>query len=128
MVSPDRVPGNGELSAEKRVELVVPPSAHAHQLFRFMRQLDERLRDNYASITNMVPSWDSGTIITIKLHPDKLLNLPGMLGNMPEVEKLEEEPVARGDSPRLPRKLGALLKSSISPSRRVRVTLKRLTP
>lgn len=109
---------------EETVELVIPPLTDAAQLLRFICQLEEVLDDNYASIAHMIGSWEWGTVITVLLQSTTLSALLDKLGNMPELEKLEEEPVARGTSSSYPRKFGVLPRLSISPSKRIRVTLK----
>jgi len=123
-------PGDRKRLVEEAVELVVPPTANAARLLRFMCQLEENLRDkdednrNYASIMHTVGSWDWGTVITLTLRPTRFSTLLDKLGNMPEVEKIEEEPPAGGDLSSLPNKFRVLPRSSINPSRRIRVTLK----
>jgi len=122
-----QLPDDRKDLVEEAVELVVPPPANAAQLLRFMCQLEEKFHDNYdnyASIMRTVSSWNRGTVITILLEPNRLPNLLDKLGNMPEVEKVEEEPLARGASSSFPKKFGTLPWSSISPSKRIRVTLK----
>ena len=122
-----QLPRDGDYLVEEAVELVVPPPAHAAQLLRFMCQLEERLHDrhdNYASIMHTVGSWDWGTAITLLLKPTRLSSLLDELGDMPEIGKVEEEPLASGASSSLPKKTGVLPRPSISPSKRFRVTLK----
>ena len=112
---------------EEVVELVDPPPADAARLLRFMCQLEERLHDkyyNYASIMHTAGSWHRGTVITILLKPARLSGLLDKLGNIPEVEKVEEQPLARDASASFPKKFGVLPMSSISPGKRIRVTLK----
>jgi len=115
---------------EEVVELVVPPSANATRLLSFMCQLEERLNDPdnhnhyHASIMHTVGTWDWGTVITVLVRPTALSSLVDQLGNMPEVEKVEEEPRARGAFSSFPKKFGALPRLGISPSKRFRVTLK----
>ncbi len=108
---------------EEAVELVVPPPVNAAQLLRFMCQLGEILHDGFASIICTVGSWDRGTTITIRSYstPSSLLIT---LANMAEVEKIEEEPLARDIFPSFTKKLGLLPRSRISLSKRIHVTLK----
>lgn len=115
---------NSESLLEEAVELVIPPSANAGRLLRFTCQLEERLYDNYASIMHLVGSWDRGTVITILLKPDRLSSLQDKLGNMPDVEKVVDEPLASDASFSFPRKFGELPGPGINPSKRFRVTLK----
>ncbi len=124
MTLPNRAPENSESFVEERVVLVVPASVNTPQLFRFLYQLDQNLRDNHASIVNTFCSWDWGTFITVQLPPNELFNFLGNLGNIPEVEEVEEEPLARDGFSSFPKKFGALRKSSLNPSKSVRLTLK----
>ena len=71
-----------------------------------------------------VGSWDWGTVITILVRPTLLVNLLESLENMPEVEKVEEEPVARGDFPSFHKMLRPVSRLSINTSKRIRVTMK----
>jgi len=116
--------GNSKRPFGEAIELVVPPAANAARLLRFMCQLEERLSDNHASIEHAAGSWDCGAVITILGGPTTLVNLLERLENMPEVEKVEEEPTAKGASYSFPKKFGGLPRSSIRPSKRIRVTLK----
>ncbi len=112
---------------EEAVDLVVPPPANAARLLRFMCQLEEGLPDNYSNYTNIihtVGSWDRGTIITISLKLTALSSFLNKLGNMPDVEKVEEEPLPRGVFSTFHKKFWTLPRSRNSPSKRVRVTLK----
>ena len=113
---------------KEAVELVVPPPANAAQLLRFMCWLEERLNDNdnhnHASIAQTIGSWDWGAVITILVRPSALVNLLERLENMPEVERVDEEPVAKGVFSSFPKKFGAMWRSSIRSSKRIRVTLK----
>jgi len=122
-----QLPGYGEGLVEEAVELVVPPPAKAARLLRFMCQLEEGLHDrhdNYANIMHTVGSWDWGAVITILLKPTRVSSFLDKLGYMPDVEKVDEEPLAGGASSSLPKKTGVLPRPSISPSKRFRVTLK----
>jgi len=89
-----------------------------------MYELEEKLQDNYAGIMHTVGSWDLGTVITIWLYPTRLSSLLDKLGNMPEVEKVDEEPLASGASSSFPEKFGVLPRPSIIPGKRLRITLK----
>ncbi len=109
---------------EEVVELVVPPPANAARLLRFMCELGEILHNDFTSIICTVGSWDCGTVITIQSRPATFSSLLIKLANMPEVEKVEEEPLTRGAFSSFPRKFGLLPRLSISPSKRIRVTLK----
>ena len=89
-----------------------------------MCQLEERLHDNYASVMRMVGSWDGGTIMTIPVKRTALFGLLDQLGNIPEVEKVEEETLARDAFSSFSKKFKILSKSNIRPSKRISVTLK----
>lgn len=118
---------DSESSVEESVEMVIPPPANAAQLLRFTCQLEERLHDNYASIMHLVGSWDRGTVITILLKPGRLSSLQDKLGNMPEVEKVVDEPLASDASFSFPKIFRELPGPGINPSKRFRVTLKETT-
>jgi len=63
--------------------------------------------------------------ITLKLQKSVSLgNMLDELVNMPGKEKVEEEPLARQVFSSFPKKFGALLESSISPSKRICISLK----
>ena len=109
--------------AEEAVELVIPLSANAAQVMRFMSQIDQTLHDNYgnAEIVHTVGSWNQDTVITIRIRSVRLSRFLDELGHMPNVEKVEEQPLPRfANKFRWPRKLG------ISPIKRVRVTLEEI--
>ena len=110
---------------DEAVELVVPPPADAACLLRFMRHLEEIFHDNFATIVRTVGSWCGPTVITTLLGPTTSPSLLVLkLANIPEVEKVEEEPVARGAFASFPKNAGVLPGLNISPSERIRVTLK----
>lgn len=115
---------NLEGRGEEAIELVVSPVANAARLLRFMCQLEEKLDDKHESILHTVGSWKRGTIITILLQPARLSVLLNKLGNMYDLEKVEEEPLESGGFSSFPAHFGVLPRLSISPSKRVRVTLK----
>jgi len=109
---------------EEAIELVVPPPANATQLLRFMSQLAEILHDGFASIICTVGSWDGGTTISIRPHSTTPSSLLITLVNIPEVDKVEEEPLTKSVFPGFRKKVGVLSSLGVSPSKRFRVTLK----
>ncbi len=109
---------------EEVVELVIPPPANAVWLLRFMCHMGEILHDDFASIICTVGSWDRDTVITIQPQPTTSASLPILLANIPEVEKVEEESLARGIFSSFPRKLGLLPMLGINLSKRIHITLK----
>jgi len=112
---------------DETIELVIPPSADAAQLLRFMCQLEEILHDDSTSFANIiytVGSWNCSTVISLRIQHDASFSLPIMLTNMPDVEKVEEEPLVRDVPPSVLKKFGFLSKSNISPSKTICVTLK----
>jgi len=109
---------------EEAVELVIPPPANAACLLRFMHQLAEILHDGFASIICTVGSWDRGTVITIQPYGTTHSSLIVALANIAEVEKVEEEPLAKGAFPHFAKKFSLLPSLGINPSTRIRVTLK----
>jgi len=112
-------------SAEEAVELVVSPPDDKAQLLRFVWQLEERRKGTYgaAVVTRTAGSFERGAVITVLVLPDALASLSETVEKMPEVEKVEEllEEDALSTLPRKPR---LPLSISISPSKRMSVTLK----
>lgn len=117
-------PKDRKVSVEEAVELVVPPPANAAQLLRFTCQMEEMLEDAYASISQMIGTWDLGTVITVSLGYNSLSDFLDKLNHMPDVEKVEEVPTAKHTLPDYRKKLRAVFEPRISPSKRIRVTLK----
>ena len=104
------------------VELVVHPTADAAQLLRFTNQVEKGL---HASILQTVGSWDWGTAITVLLRPDSSSNLLDKLGDMPDVEKVEEESLTRDNLSGLLKKFMTLPRTRTSTVReKFLVTLK----
>ncbi len=108
---------------EEVVELVIPPPANAALLLRFMCQLGDILNGDFASIICTVGSWDRGTVITIRSRPNMLPNLAVELANMPEVEKVEEEPLVKGALSNFTNKFEFPIRLETNPGRRLYVTL-----
>jgi len=106
---------------EGTVELAICPPADATQVMRFTRQLETTLD---ASILQTVSSWDWGTVISVQLKPTSLTNLLDELGNMPDVEKVVEEPSAREGFSNLLRRFRTLTSSKASLRKRIVITLK----
>lgn len=109
---------------EEVIELVVPPPVNAASLLGFMCQLGDILHDDFASIICTVGSWDRGTVVVIRSQPNMLSNLVIELANIPEVEKVEEEPPVKGVLSKLANKFEYFPKSGANPSRRLHITLK----
>lgn len=119
-------PGDHAGSAEEALDLIISPPGNAPLLFSFMAQLEEALdtHDTYGSIMRIVPCCDQGTVITILAQPSKLSDLLDKLGNMPGVEKVEEEPLVDPAVPALPKRFSFLTGLGVIPSKRIRVALK----
>lgn len=109
---------------EEMVELVIPPPANATQLLRFMCQLGGMLHDDFGSIISTVGSWNSSTVITVRTSSTTPADLLIQLANMPEVEKVEEQPLPRDTFPSLTKNFRLRPRLRISLSKRLRVTLK----
>ena len=105
------------------VELVVPPPVNATQLLRFISQLAEILHDGFDSIICTVGSPDRGTVITIRSQGTASAGLLFQLANMPEVEKVGEEPLTSDTFSSLFKKVGFLPRLGINPSKKLCVTL-----
>lgn len=104
------------------VELVIPPTGDAARLLRFVCQLDETYKDSHSDIRQMVGSWDRGIVITIQLFNNPLVNFLDRLRNMPDVEKVEDEPTTSTVFSSYSQKFRGLPRSKTSP--RVQITLK----
>jgi len=113
--------GKGESSSEETIELVVHPSADAAQLLRFTNQVEKKL---HACILQTVGSWDWGTAITIMVKPDESETIVDQLGEMPDVEKVEAEPLTKDHLSSFLKKIMNSPKSARSPKGRLMVTLK----
>ena len=77
---------------EETVELVLPPSTEPAKTLKFIDQVEKRLQ---ASVMRTVGSLDHGSVITIALDADTVRDLLGRLKEIPDVEKVEEMPVAK---------------------------------
>ncbi len=125
----ERSPAEHNSFLEKAVQLIVPPSTNATQLLRFICQLEERLNEDTnspkcATIANTIGSREYGTVITIMVRSTVLANLLERLENMPEVEEVKEESTANSAFFSLPKKSRVLSRTSFSPSKRIRITLR----
>jgi DNA-binding NarL/FixJ family response regulator len=109
---------------EETVELVIPPSVNTSRLLRFICQLGEMLHDDFGSIISTVGSWNSSTVVTVRTSSATPADLLLQLANMPEVEKVEETPLPRDISPSLTKQFRLRPRLRISPSKRLRITLK----
>ena len=102
----------------ENIELVISPRSDANQLFRFMYKLNKLLHDHRAIIISTIGSWNRGSVITVQLQPAEVSSLLIRLASMPEVERVEEQPLAGGGFARK-------ITPRICPSKRVSVTLVR---
>lgn len=112
------------VSVEETLELVVSPSVNAAHLLRFTCQMEDMLKDIYASISQVIGTWDLGTVITFELGYISLSDLLDKLNHMPDVEKAEEVPLVVNNITDNLNKMRGVFKPRISPSIRIRVTLK----
>ncbi|KPK24364.1 MAG: hypothetical protein AMJ70_02060 [Dehalococcoidia bacterium SG8_51_3] len=85
------------------IERVISPTNDHTQLLRFMLHLEKICNsDNHsASIISKGGSFDRGAFIAISSRSNSPADLLNEIGNMPEVEKVEEEPPGNGFSSRL---------------------------
>ncbi len=113
-----------KVSVEETFELVVSPPADPAHLLRFTFQMEDMLKDNYASISQVIGTWDLGTVITIELGYNLISYLMDKLNHMPDVEKVEEVPLIKSTFPDDLKKLKDVFIPRIRPSKRIRVTLK----
>ena len=119
-----RPPKERSSCVEEALELVIPPPVNASRLLRFMCQMGEMFHDDLGSIISTVGSWNSGTIITVRTNSATPADLLIQLANMPEVEKVEEQTSSRDIFSDLTKKFRLRPRLRVSPSKRLRVTLK----
>lgn len=103
--------------AMEAVELVISPPSNADQLFRYIGKLEKLLHDDFGSIVSVAGSWTRGVVITVQLEPARASSFPIKLADIPEVEKVEEQPLTEGT-------LASKLKLRVHPSKRLSITLK----
>ncbi|MFC1958222.1 response regulator transcription factor [Chloroflexota bacterium] len=113
--------------AEEAIELVIPPHCDAGYLFRFMHRLGVTFSGDYASIIYTAGSWDRGSIVTIRAKPAISYSFLFQLANMPEVEKVEEVPVASSTFSSFTEKFGLKQRLGLNPGKRFQITLKEIT-
>lgn len=128
MEKPDRESQDlPELEGEETIELAVPPSTNATQLLRFRFWLEETChRDCHsAGIIRTVGSFYQGNLITISLGGSSPADILNKISGMPDVEKVEERPLARRAVSRFATRFAGLRSLiRIAPSNRFLVTLK----
>ncbi len=107
-------------------ELAIQSCGDTFPLLRFMGQLDGMLNDpdSYGDILRIAHTRDCGTVVTIQIQPTKLGNLMLKFATIPEVEKVEKEPVATSVFFRSTGKFTRLPTSSVKPSTRICITLR----
>jgi hypothetical protein len=119
--------GDRKALDEDAVDMVIPPHGNVPMLLGFIVQLEKILDDTRGHIVRVVGSWDRGAVITISMRLSRLGSLLGRLGNMPEVEKVEEVGQELPDGPAVSipsNRFEFLTRSGVKPGKRVRVTLK----
>ena len=119
-----RPPKERSSCVEEALELVIPPPVSASRLLRFMCQMGEMLHDDFGSIISTVGSWNQDTVITVRTGSATPADLLIQLANMPEVEKVEEQTLSRAIFSDFTKKFRLRPRSRVSPSKRLRVTLK----
>lgn len=114
-------------STENLIEIIMPPSTAASSLIRFVCQLEDRLNDKYlfrcASIVEMTGSWGESTILRVLVVDSALTDVLGRLAEIPEVERIEDEPSFKCS---LPGQSGYAKELGICPSRRIYLTLRQV--
>ncbi len=112
----------GSSTMVEEVQMVIPPPIDANQLMRFVSRAEEMLQSR---MLQMVGSWKGGTAITIPLpKPTPLADILNTLGEIPEVETVEEKPLTREAEPRLFKKADAISKPKTRLRKAIFVTLK----
>ena len=110
---------------EESFEIVISPSSNSTGLKRLLYRLEEisRNNDNFARIMKTVGSRKRGVVITIITRWGTTYNLLERIGNMPEVEALEELATISVFS-RLGRRFGFHPKSRGGSNVRARIIMK----
>lgn len=123
------LPENLGDSFEETINLFISADSATRPL-RFIGQVEEMLHghDTYATIMHMAPFCGGGVTISIMAKPVKINNLIDKLQSMPEVEKVDVEPLADAAVSGLPRKFGFLARLGASPRKKVSVILKKPVP
>ncbi|MDP2930042.1 MAG: hypothetical protein Q8N56_00325 [bacterium] len=117
-----------EKAVEEVVELVIPPSANATQLFKFMNQLSNELacKDSsfmYGDILHTHGRWNQGVVITMSVWRESFDQFLEGLTNITGVLEVEEEPLINLAFLGMTRRPEMLPSSHISPSKRVHLAL-----
>jgi hypothetical protein len=122
-------PENPGSPVEEAISLFISAGSDPRPL-RFIGQVEEILHahDTYGTIVNMAPFCGGRVVISIMARPVKINNLIDKLQSMPEVEKVDVEPLADDAVPDLPRKFGFLARLGASPSKKVSVILREPVP
>ena len=106
----------------EEVQIVIPLSVGANQLLSFINRVEEVLKSN---TRQMVSSWKGGAAFTVALPwPIPLASVLHKLGEMSEVEAMEEKPLTEESAPSLFKKAVAMPRVRPKPSRAIFVTLK----
>ena len=82
------------------IQLALPPTANAFQLYEFYTKLEDKLRKlgNSGFVSRVLPSRSRGTTFVVKVLPSNITEVVNELRNMPEVREVTEELIS-GDSP-----------------------------
>ncbi len=108
----------------KEAELIILPPIDATRLLRFTYQVEDALE---ATIVQQVGSWNTGTVITIRLRKvTPLVDLLDRLEKMPDVEDVRDQSATKRSSFGFPQKNMAKLR--IRPRKKFLVTLKQTSP
>ncbi|MFC1932552.1 response regulator transcription factor [Chloroflexota bacterium] len=86
----------------EEIQVVLPPPIEANQLMRFTGRVEEAL---HSRLLQVVGSWQEGTVMTVVLPiATSLADILDKLGNMPEIETVEEKLMTRQINPKLLKK------------------------
>jgi len=101
----------------EELQLVLPPPVEANQLMRLSTRVENLLTSR---VLQVIGAWEEGTIMTIALAKAVLMSdILNTFRNIPEIERVGEEPPVTSVSPKLLKKAEAIPKLK----NRVRKTL-----
>jgi len=106
----------------EEVQMVIPPPVDANQLTGFISRVEEMLQSR---VLQIVGSWNGGTAITISLpKPTPFANILNKLGEISEVETIEEKQPTGDIDPNLFKKVATIPRVKTRIRKTIFVTLK----
>jgi DNA-binding NarL/FixJ family response regulator len=98
----DGVPG----TMVEELQLVLPPPIEANQLMRLSTRVENLLKSR---VLQVIGAWEEGTVMTIALAKAVLMaDILNTFRNIPEIQRVGEEPLVMSVSPKLLKKAEAI--------------------